>query len=92
MSNIGLPYPGWRHGPGGGGGGGVILLSSPAGALSVAQGVHGLTTTDNDFYGSQDGQPGQLGTAVTDTSVTNGISGAECIPTPSVVKTTAPRL
>ena len=89
MSNIGLPYPGWRHGPGGGGGGGVILLSSPAGALSVAQGVHGFTTTDNDAYGSQDGQPGQLGTAVTDTNVTNGISGAECIPAPSVVKTTS---
>jgi LPXTG-site transpeptidase (sortase) family protein len=90
MSNLSRPgYPGWRHGPGGGGGGGVILLSSTAGTLSVAQGVHGLTTTDNDFYGSQDGQPGQLGTAVAESSVTTGISGYGCIPHPTVVKTTS---
>ncbi len=90
MSNISRPgYPGWRHGPGGGGGGGVILANSTAGTLSVAQGAHGITTTDDDFYGSQDGLPGQLDTTVTRGDITTGISGYGCIPTPTVVKTTS---
>ena len=84
----GAVYPGARHGPGGGGGGGVIYLSSTAGTLSVAGGQNGLTTTANDNYGSQPGSPGIIATA-TPANVTTGISGAECIPTPSVVKTTS---
>ncbi|HEX5840188.1 MAG TPA: isopeptide-forming domain-containing fimbrial protein, partial [Anaerolineales bacterium] len=84
----GITYPGTRHGPGGGGGGGVIYLSSTAGTLSVAGGQNGITTTANDNYGSEPGDPGITATA-TPTNVTTGISGAECIPTPSVVKTTS---
>lgn len=79
----------WRHGPGAGGGGGVILLNSTAGTLSVAGGVNGVTTTSSDIYGSNPGLPGIIGTTTTPASVTTGISGAECIPTPSVVKTTS---
>jgi len=81
-------YPGARHGPGGGGGGGVIYLSSTAGTLSVAGGQNGISTTANDNYGSEPGLPGVVAT-VTPTSVTTGISGAECIPHPTVVKTTS---
>lgn len=84
----GAVYPGARHGPGGGGGGGVIYLSSTAGTLSVAGGPNGITTTANDNYLSTPGTPGIIATA-TPNQVTNGISGAECIPTPSVVKTTS---
>jgi len=83
-----LPYPGERHGPGGGGGGGVIYLSSTAGALSVAPGQNGLTTTANDNYGSEPGLPGVIGTT-TPSDLPTSISGAECIPTPAVVKTTS---
>jgi LPXTG-site transpeptidase (sortase) family protein len=54
----------------------------------VAGGQNGITTTANDNYGSEPGDPGITATA-TPTNVTTGISGAECIPTPSVVKTTS---
>jgi len=83
-----LPYPGERHGPGAGGGGGVIYLSSTAGTLSVAEGQNGITTSANDNYGSEPGSPGIIATA-TPSDLPTGISGAECIPTPAVVKTTS---
>ncbi|MEO8355235.1 MAG: sortase [Chloroflexota bacterium] len=84
----GSTYPGTRHGPGGGGGGGVIYLSSTAGTLSAAEGQNGITTTVNDNYGSTPGLPGIINTNVTP-SVVPGISGAVCIPNPTVVKTTS---
>lgn len=77
-----------RHGPGGGGGGGVVYLSSTA-AVSTAGGQNGISTTANDPYGAQPGSPGSVSTATSPSNVTTGISGAECIPTPSVVKTTS---
>jgi LPXTG-site transpeptidase (sortase) family protein len=82
----GSTYPGQRHGPGGGGGGGVILHSSAASTFSVTPGTNGLTTTAGDNYGALPGQPGVVNTIST---LPTGISGAECIPTPSVVKTTS---
>jgi LPXTG-site transpeptidase (sortase) family protein len=85
----GATYPGERHGPGGGGGGGVIYLSSIAGALSAAGGANGLTTTANDNYGSTPGSVGIINTGLTPSQTTTSISGAGCIPTPSVVKTTS---
>lgn len=90
MPIAGWPGPsGWRHGPGAGGGGGVIFLNSTAGALSVSGGLNGITTTSNDSYGSNPGSPGVVGTTTTPANLTTGISGAECIPTPAVVKTTS---
>jgi LPXTG-site transpeptidase (sortase) family protein len=89
QSNTGWDSPSiWRHGPGAGGGGGVIFLNSAAGTLSVAGGVNGVTTTDSDIYGSNPGSLGILDTATSPASIATGISGAECIPTPAVVKTT----
>lgn len=85
----GATYPGARHGPGAGGGGGVIFLSSSAGTLSVAGGLNGLTTTASDTYGAQPGNPGTTNISTTPSLVTNGISGAACLPTPSTVKTTS---
>jgi len=85
----GAAFPGERHGPGGGGGGGVIYLSSAGGALSVSGGQNGLTTTANESYGAQPGSLGIINTGVTPTNTTTGISGAECIPNPTVVKTTS---
>jgi hypothetical protein len=82
----GTRYPGARHGPGGGGGGGVIFHSSAASTFSVTPGINGLTTAAQDNYGALPGQPGVINTIST---VPTGISGAECIPTPSVVKTTS---
>jgi LPXTG-site transpeptidase (sortase) family protein len=90
MPITGWPGPsGWRHGPGAGGGGGVIFLNSAAGTLSVSGGLNGITTTSNDSYGSNPGSPGVIGTTTTPASLTTGISGAGCIPTPAVVKTTS---
>jgi LPXTG-site transpeptidase (sortase) family protein len=85
----GATYPGARHGPGGGGGGGVIFVSSTAGTTSVAGGLNGLTTTaPNENYGAEPGANG-FTSVTTPSNVTTGISGAECIPTPTVVKTTS---
>jgi len=56
-------YPGERHGPGGGGGGGAIYLTSAAGSTNVAGGAHGLTTLDNDTFGSADGSAGIVAVA-----------------------------
>lgn len=54
-----------RHGPGGGGGGGVIVYSVTATppALSVAGGPNGTSTTANQAFGAQAGDPGQTLTA-----------------------------
>lgn len=78
-------YPGERHGPGGGGGGGVVYLASAAASVDVTGGVNGLTTTANDNFGANPGQPGvtstplgvmagteaNYGCAVADLGVTN---------------------
>jgi len=84
----GAVYPGTRHGPGGGGGGGVIYLSSTAGSLSAVEGQNGITTTANDNYGSTPGAPGIINTNVAPPAVP-GISGAVCLPNPTVIKTTS---
>ena len=60
-------FPGERHGPGGGGGGGFIAINGNAAATSVIGGSSGITTTANDTFGAQPGQPGSaIGTAAFD--------------------------
>ncbi len=79
-----------RHGPGGGGSGGVIVTSNalPLGQTSVLGGVHGITTTLNDAYGSTSGNPGVVLTALPAT-IPGSSSGAECVPALTVTKSTS---
>ena len=85
----GAVYPGARHGPGGGGAGGVVFLSSAAGTVTATGGDPGITTVANDTYGASAGGDGVINTSTTPANVTNGISGAECLPVLTVVKTTS---
>jgi LPXTG-site transpeptidase (sortase) family protein len=79
-----------RHGPGGGGGGGVIITSNalPAGQTSVSGGAHGTTTTLADAYGSTNGNPGAVLTT-TSGAIPGASSGAECVPTVGISKSTS---
>jgi uncharacterized repeat protein (TIGR01451 family) len=53
-------FPGERHGPGGGGGGGYIAVNGTPASSSVTGGNSGITTTANDTFGAQPGQPGAV--------------------------------
>ena len=79
-----------RHGPGGGGSGGVIITSNalPPAQATVQGGVHGITTTLNDAYGSTSGNPGVVLTT-TLAAIPGSSSGAECVSVVSVSKTTS---
>ncbi len=84
----GTPGTAERHGPGGGGGGGVII-TSPGAVTSVVGGAHGITTNGvADAYGSTDGVPGVASTA-TPAQIPGSSSGAECLPSLNVTKTTS---
>ena len=85
----GAVYPGARHGPGGGGAGGVVFLSSAAGTVTATGGDPGFTTAAKDTYGAFAGGDGVINTSTTPANVTNGISGAGCLPVLTVVKTTS---
>jgi len=71
----GATYPGERHGPGGGGGGGYIALNGTAASTSVTGGASGITTTANDVFGSQPGQPGTVLTTASFDEIT-GVKAA----------------
>ncbi len=89
----GTPGPGTgnnHHGPGGGGGGGFVFTSGPVtGVSSVAGGINGTSTTDLSPFGATPGGPGTLVQNTTSVDIPLGISGAGCIPNPSVDKTTS---
>ena len=72
---IGTPPNDERHGPGGGGGGGFIALSGTPAASSVTGGAHGITTTSNDTFGSQDGAVGIVITNANNDQITGIKSG-----------------
>jgi LPXTG-site transpeptidase (sortase) family protein len=68
----------------------VIITSNalPPGQTSVVGGAHGITTTLNDAYGSTNGNPGAVLTTVPAT-IPGSSSGAECVATLTVAKTTS---
>jgi LPXTG-site transpeptidase (sortase) family protein len=78
------------HGPGGGGGGGVIITSNalPPAQTSVLGGAHGTTTVDAATFGSVSGAAGQVLTT-TPSAIPGSSSGAECLPSLTVTKTTS---
>jgi len=67
----------------------VFTSGSITGASSVAGGINGTSTTDLSPFGATPGGPGTLVQNTTPADIPLGISGAGCIPTPSVVKTTS---
>lgn len=71
----GAVYPGERHGPGGGGGGGYIALNGTAASTGVTGGASGITTTANDVFGAQAGQPGNVITTASFDEIT-GVKSA----------------
>jgi LPXTG-site transpeptidase (sortase) family protein len=79
-----------RHGPGGGGSGGVTITSNalPPAQTSVLGGLHGITTTLNDAYGSTSGNPGVVLTT-TPAAIPGSSSGAECVSVVTVTKSTS---
>ncbi|HEX8179804.1 MAG TPA: hypothetical protein VF525_09710 [Pyrinomonadaceae bacterium] len=85
------PCPGdARHGPGGGGGGGFVATTWGS-AASVTGGANGITTTGgspNNVYGAT---PGTAGTtaSLAATTVPGSSSGAQCLPSLTVTKTTS---
>jgi uncharacterized repeat protein (TIGR01451 family) len=79
-----------RHGPGGGGGGGYVATIWGA-AANVAGGTNGITTTvaaPNNVYGATPGSTG-TSTTLTAASVPGASSGAQCVPSLTVTKTTS---
>ncbi|MDO6432893.1 T9SS type A sorting domain-containing protein [Flavitalea sp. BT771] len=61
----GTPAPGQKHGTGGGGGGGVVYSNKALGAVSVAGGAAGVTTTLAVTYGAAAGAAGVSSQSIT---------------------------
>ncbi|MGQ0763557.1 MAG: hypothetical protein ACT4OT_16295 [Acidobacteriota bacterium] len=79
--------PGNRHGPGGGGGGGFIVVNAGA-TTNVSGGTNGVTTTALDPYSATSGANGVVLT-ITANQIPGASSGAVCVPSLTVTKTTS---
>ena len=68
----------------------MIITSNalPLAQTSVLGGVHGITTTLNDAYGSTSGNPGVVLTTAP-AAIPGSSSGAECVSAVAVTKTTS---
>jgi uncharacterized repeat protein (TIGR01451 family) len=76
------------HGPGGGGGGGIIYSNGSFGSTSVAGGANG-TTSSSSAYNAQPGSSGVVNTTLTTASIPGADSGAECVPSLTITKSTS---
>lgn len=77
------------HGPGGGGGGGAILANGSLGSTNASGGANGTTTSSNSAYGAAAGLTGYINLATSASSINGTSSGAQCIPSLTVTKTTS---
>ncbi|PPS43279.1 isopeptide-forming domain-containing fimbrial protein [Chroococcidiopsis sp. TS-821] len=77
------------HGPGGGGGGGFVGRSSIiAATVDVSGGTNGTTVVTTNSFGATAGAAGQS-TTISSSTIPGASSGAECIPSLTVTKTTS---
>ena len=79
-ANTGAAGAANRHGPGGGGGGGLIVLTRAPAASNITAGVHGVTITTSEAYGSTTGSAGSLTSNATPGQVPGAISGGQADP------------